>query len=65
MSFAHRPDKAVLLLGTKDGDGVEAWVTMDKDEMEHFRNYLDLSSMSVKDNDNADEFQLVKFKSRI
>ncbi|KAK0580972.1 hypothetical protein LWI29_008269 [Acer saccharum] len=38
VSVAHRPYKTVMLIDTKAGDGIEAWVSMDKEEMTFFQN---------------------------
>ncbi|KAL5855888.1 hypothetical protein ACOSQ4_005690 [Xanthoceras sorbifolium] len=38
VSLTQRPYKGVILIGTKSGDGVEAWVTMDEEEMNYFQN---------------------------
>ncbi|KAL5788641.1 hypothetical protein ACOSP7_005590 [Xanthoceras sorbifolium] len=36
VSFAQRVYKGVLLIDGKDGDGIEAWVTMEENEMAYF-----------------------------
>lgn len=56
LGIAKRVYRSVMLMDSRDGAGVEAWVTMDKEEMDHFLNDPDLSSMSVGS---------VKIKSRI
>ncbi|KAK0581388.1 hypothetical protein LWI29_013178 [Acer saccharum] len=48
VSLAHRPHKSVMLVDTKAGDGIEAWVIMDKEEMAYFQNDPDIT-MLLKD----------------
>ncbi|KAK0582954.1 hypothetical protein LWI29_031482 [Acer saccharum] len=52
VSLAHRPYKGVMLIDTKAGDGIEAWVTMDKEEMAYFQNDPNIT-MLVKDGDHG------------
>ncbi|KAK4835721.1 hypothetical protein QYF36_013584 [Acer negundo] len=50
VSLAHRPYKSVMLIDTKDGDGIEAWVIMDKEEIAYFQNDPNIT-MLLKDGD--------------
>ncbi|KAK4834792.1 hypothetical protein QYF36_000615 [Acer negundo] len=52
VSLAHRPYKLVMLIDTKAGDGIEAWVTMDKEEMAYFQNDPNIT-MLLKDGDHG------------
>ncbi|KAK0582880.1 hypothetical protein LWI29_030689 [Acer saccharum] len=52
VSLAERPYKTVMLIDTKDGDGIEAWVTMDKEEMDYFQNDPTIT-MLFKDGDHG------------
>ncbi|KAK0582456.1 hypothetical protein LWI29_025844 [Acer saccharum] len=52
VSLVQRPYKSVMLLDTKAGDGIEAWVTMDKEEMAYFQNDPNIT-MLLKDGDMA------------
>ncbi|KAK0581238.1 hypothetical protein LWI29_011645 [Acer saccharum] len=52
VSLAERPYKSVMLLDTKAGDGIEAWVTMDKEEMAYFQNDPNIT-MLLKDGDHG------------
>ncbi|KAH7575031.1 hypothetical protein ACOSP7_005593 [Xanthoceras sorbifolium] len=36
VSFAHRVNKGVVFIDAKDGDGIEAWVHMEENEMAYF-----------------------------
>ncbi|KAK4835367.1 hypothetical protein QYF36_024534 [Acer negundo] len=52
VSLAHRPYKSVMLIDTKSGDGIEAWVIMDKEEMAYFQNDPNIT-MLLKDGDHG------------
>ncbi|KAL5788647.1 hypothetical protein ACOSP7_005596 [Xanthoceras sorbifolium] len=52
VSLAQRPYKGVMLLNTKGGDGIEAWVTMDEEEMDYFQNDPTII-MLLKDGDHG------------
>ncbi|KAK3195432.1 hypothetical protein Dsin_026742 [Dipteronia sinensis] len=52
VSLAQRPYKGVMLIDTKAGDGIEAWVTMDKEEMAYFQNDPNIT-MLLKDEDHG------------
>ncbi|KAH7575035.1 hypothetical protein JRO89_XS02G0038400 [Xanthoceras sorbifolium] len=63
VSFAQRPYKGVMLIDTKSGDGVEAWVTMDEEEMNYFQNDPTIR-ISVVDEDGIPE-RFPIFRSKI
>ncbi|KAK2665375.1 hypothetical protein Ddye_003949 [Dipteronia dyeriana] len=52
VSLVHRPYKGVMLVDTKAGDGIEAWVNMDKEEMVYFQNDPNIT-MLLKDGDHG------------
>ncbi|KAK2665373.1 hypothetical protein Ddye_003947 [Dipteronia dyeriana] len=52
VSLAQRPYKGVMLIDTKAGDGIEAWVTMDKEEIAYFQNDPNIT-MLLKDGDHV------------
>ncbi|KAK0581715.1 hypothetical protein LWI29_017089 [Acer saccharum] len=52
VSLAHRPYKSVMLIDTKAGDGIEAWVIMDKEEIAYFQNDPNIT-MLLKDGDHG------------
>ncbi|KAK2665370.1 hypothetical protein Ddye_003944 [Dipteronia dyeriana] len=52
VSLVHRHYKGVMLVDTKAGDGIEAWVNMDKEEMVYFQNDPNIT-MLLKDGDRG------------
>ncbi|KAK0582465.1 hypothetical protein LWI29_025939 [Acer saccharum] len=45
--FAQRPYKGVLFIDGKDGNGIEAWVTMEEEEMDYFQQDPDVVLLSI------------------
>ncbi|KAL5854998.1 hypothetical protein ACOSQ3_004831 [Xanthoceras sorbifolium] len=46
VSVAERPHNGVILMDTKDGGGIEAWVTMNEEEMPYFQHHPDITNFT-------------------